>query len=141
MHIKKWLRQALVVCCASVLTGCDVLLDTAFDCIDSDGPEFNKSVLVQPVLNQVYTESIVVSINNEPRDDRFGYRFAVTGNLPAGLSTDAAGRNFFINGTATELGTFSFTLFVEVEDTVSPENSGLCFTVEERQFQLTVQPL
>jgi len=34
-----------------IVTGCDALLDLAIDCIDHDGPEFRRTLLVSPVLD------------------------------------------------------------------------------------------
>jgi len=119
----------------SSLVGCD----SAFDCLDSDGPKFDSGSFSNPTLNQVYSDQIRVSINNEPRDDRFTYEFKLTGQLPNGLQGTSVGRDYFINGTATDLGTFSFNLFVRVIDPDGNSNSGLCYTSRSKDFQFTVQ--
>ena len=136
----------LVGILTGLLTGCDILFAHALDCLDSDGPEFNKSILAAPVLNQVYQETIVVSINNEPRDDRFNYSFTFRGELPAGLTgmqEGSNGRRYFLDGTPTETGTFKFDLFVSVEEPSEFENnnSGLCYTNRTGNFELTVLPI
>jgi len=119
----------------TLMVGCDA----AVDCLDSDGPKFESKTINDPTLNQEYTGTIRVSINNEPQDDRFGYEFKITGQLPTGLQSQSRGRDFFITGTATELGTFSFNVFVRVLDPAGAENSGLCYTTRSQDFQFTVQ--
>ena len=126
---------------ALLLAGCDQLIDLAFDCIDRDGPEFNKTLLISPVLNQVYSETITVSIENEPQDDRFDYDFAISGQLPAGLQTQELGRQLIFSGTATELGDFQIQVSVEVSHRNGNLDSGLCFTTESQAYQLTVLPM
>lgn len=121
-----------------LMAGCDQLIDLALDCIDRDGPEFNKTLLISPVLNQVYTETITVSIENEPLDDRFDYDFAISGRLPTGLQTEEIGRQLIFSGTATELGAFQFQVSVEVSHRNGNLDSGLCFTTESQAYQLTV---
>ena len=128
-----------------LLSGCDVLFDSAIDCLDSDGPDFDKRTLAVPVLNQVYNDIITARIENEPRDDRFDYRFELIGTLPAGMTwrqQEFLGRRIFFEGTPTELVSTEFTLLVAVEerDEFSSQNSGLCFTSKSRRFTLDVQP-
>ena len=120
---------------ALLITGCD----TVIDCLDDDGPRF-PSVAIEPgILNQVYSETVRVSINNEPRDDNFRYDFNISGALPEGLSTASSGRDFIFSGTPTETGTFVFTLFVEVEDNFGfNDDSGLCFFSDSRRYEMTV---
>lgn len=128
-----------------VLSGCDVLFDSAIDCIDSDGPDFDKRTLAVPVLNQVYSDVLTAKIENEPRDDRFDYRFELIGTLPQGMTwrqQEFLGRRVFFEGTPTEMVSTEFTLLVAVEerDEFSTQNSGLCFTSRSRRFTLDVQP-
>ncbi len=129
--------KTLAICTllVSLLSGCDSVLD----CLDDDGPVFNKSFLNVAVLNEVYTDSIQVSVRNEPRDDRFEYRFVLSGNLPQGLSYRTNGRNFFIDGTPTESGLFPLSLFVEVDDGLDAIDSGLCFRSRSTDYRLNVQ--
>jgi len=124
--------------CIIFIAGCDPLVDFAIDCIDRDGPEFDKTLLTSPVLNQVYAETITASIDNEPLDDRFDYEFAISGRLPAGLETDEIGRRLIFSGTATETGEFPIQVSVEVSHRNGNLDSGLCYTTETQAFQLTV---
>ena len=133
--------QLLFATSSLLLTGCDALIDLAIDCIDHDGPEFNQTLLVSPVLNQVYAETITVSIDNEPLDDRFDYEFSLSGVLPSGILTEETGRRLIFSGTATELGQFRFEVFVEISNRNGNLASGLCFTTASRNFELTVLPM
>ncbi len=134
--------RALTTAISAVfLLGCEQLVDLAIDCIDRDGPEFNKTLLAAPVLNQVYSETIIASIDNEPLDDRFDYEFAISGRLPAGIQTDEIGRQLIFSGTATETGDFPIQVSVEVSHRNGNLDSGLCFTTESQAYQLTVLPM
>lgn len=128
---------------ALLTSGCDILLDHALDCLDDDGPVFDRAILAAPVLNQTYEETILVKIENEPRDDRFIYNMDFSGDLPEGITgrqdgTD--GRRWFLRGTPIETGTFNFRLFVSVDEPsgISEQNSGLCYTSRSGDFELTV---
>ena len=140
------IKTHVLIIAALALSGCDLLLDNALDCLDSDGPDFDTRELAMPVLNQVYNEILTARIENEPRDDRFDYRFELIGELPEGITWRqevSLGRRVFFEGTPVELGTSEFTMLVAVEerDQFSQENSGLCFTSRSRRFILDVQPL
>lgn len=132
-----------MVLLSPLVSSCDILLDQALDCIDDDGPVFNKSILASPVLNQVYNETITVTIENEPRDDRFLYDFNFSGSLPEGITgrqEGTNGRRWFLSGTPIETGTFEFRLYVSVDEPsrFEDENSGLCYTSRSGEFELTV---
>lgn len=115
--------------------------ESAIDCLDNDGPEFVTGAISDPVLNQVYAQTITVEINNEPRDDNFRYNFSLSGALPEGVSAVANGRNYIFNGTPIEEGTFRFTVFVNVDDSLEPVESGLCYYNASKSYEITVQPL
>jgi hypothetical protein len=127
------------------LSACDVFLDAAIDCLDGDRPQYNRSVLPEPILNQAYRQVIQASIKNEPYDDRFVYDFTLSGSLPTGLVTEIVNREVLIIGTPVELGTFTLGLFVEVRlPSSGPFNqtdSGLCSSKRGRNFELTVQAM
>jgi len=135
-------RRILLALSLSVLTACDALID----CLDADGPVFNKRTLTVAVLNQEYQESVRARINNEPLDDWFDYKFQLSGRLPSGLSTFQSGRTFFFEGTATESGDFTLELFVDVSGrgggvTYSNGSNGLCYTSRSQRYELVVDPL
>lgn len=125
----------------SWLSGCDVLLDAAIDCIDNDGPRLSPNVLPDPVLFETYSERVQVSISNEPRDDNFEFRFSLIGDLPEGMEFESAGRDFRLFGTPIELGVFNFSLRVVVTGTRNGFNdtSGLCTTVDTNNYVWTIQ--
>jgi hypothetical protein len=125
----------------SVAILCGGGCESAIDCFDNDGPEFKTASISDPVLNQVYSETITVAINNEPRDDNFLYEFRLQGRLPAGVTGSDTGRRYLLDGTPTELGTFRFTVYVSVDDSIEPSRSGLCFYNASRTYEITVQPL
>jgi hypothetical protein len=139
--IKRGVASVAIVAGSMLLHGCDPLVDLALDCIDRDGPEFDKTLLASPILNQVYSETITASIDNEPLDDRFDYEFAVTGRLPAGIETSEIGRQLIFSGTATETGDFPIQVSVEVSHRNGNLDSGLCFTTESQRYDLTVRPI
>jgi hypothetical protein len=119
------------------MSGCD----TVIDCLDDDGPRFPSVTLEPAILNQVYSETVRVSINNEPRDDNFSYDFEISGALPEGISTASSGRDFIFSGTPIESGSFVFTLFVEIQDEFDFAESGLCFYSDSRRYELTVNEI
>ena len=130
-------KSIVTVLCLSSLTACDA----AFDCLDNDGPVFEKQVLLPAVLNQVYTDTIRASVKNEPQDQRFDYRFTITGQLPAGIVAESIGQSLVFNGTATVAGDFPFTLYVEVDDGLNAQDSGLCFVNTTSNYVLKVSEI
>jgi len=132
---RRYFGFVLLLVSASTITGCDAV----FDCLDKDGPTFDTTTLMPAVLNQEYIDNIVVSVENEPRDDRFIYNFTLlSGSFPEGISAQPSGRTLVLSGTATELGTYQFSLNVEVDDGLTVAQSGLCFRNREREFTLLV---
>ncbi|OED41127.1 hypothetical protein AB833_10225 [Chromatiales bacterium (ex Bugula neritina AB1)] len=120
-----------------MLAGCDSLVD----CLDGDGPIFNKGTLNEGVLNEVYSDTVIASVDNEPRDDRFAYRFTLTGALPAGIQVRQTGRRLLFTGTATDSGDFPLTLFVTVDDGLSAFDSGLCYRSRTEDFVLRIREI
>ncbi len=121
---------------AGIVSGCDAVID----CVDNDGPDFTTRTLPAATLNQEYQETISASVQNEPFDSRFEYDFTiVSGALPAGISTSQSGQLFILNGTPTELGTYTIELNVFVDDGESALDSGLCFRNRARTFNLVVE--
>ena len=151
MRSLPWTPSILALVILTQLSGCDALLDNALDCLDSDGPRFDSRDLAMPVLNQVYSEEVVASINNEPNDDNFFYEFEIEGALPEGITARQLpnnNRRLVFEGTAIEQGTFDFRVTVRIEDpgegSILPftaTQSGLCFFSRTRDFQLTVIPI
>lgn len=131
------LAQILIVILVSIsLVSCDVLLDKAVDCIDNDRPKFNRKTLPNAVLNQEYSEVISASIENEPYDDRYTYRFNLKGDLPEGLEKQQySERKITIQGTPTEVGLFTFELEVRVfePDSLDDYDSGDFFIIDDTE--------
>lgn len=137
---RKPVALCLLIMCTTCLSACNELVDYAIDCLDDDRPQLRPNELAQPVLNQTYDQTIRVSIRNEPFDDNFNYRFTLSGQLPEGIQTQSAGREYRLFGTPIELGDFRFSVRVEVSgnDTFN-DTSGLCSTVDTNNYSLTVQ--
>lgn len=135
-NIARFYRVFSIAVSTVLLTGCDAV----FDCLDKDGPTFDTTTLLPAVLNQEYTDSIFVSVENEPFDDRFDYNFTLlSGNFPMGITAQATGRTLVLSGTATELGNHQFRINVTVDDGLTDAQSGLCFRVRDREFSLLVE--
>lgn len=130
------IRPAVLMLTA-LLAGCDAVID----CLDNDGPEFDKVTLGPAVLNQVYSEYIRASVNNEPQDQRFDYDFVLSGELPMGLSYEDFGQRFHFTGTPTVSGNFPVSLYVEVDDGLDAQESGLCYVSHTRDFVLVVSEM
>ncbi len=140
------LSQNTRTLCVFALTGliaaCDDV-EKAIDCIDDDRPQFSTYELPNPVLNQAYAEVITARISNEPDDDDFDYAFTLEGDLPPGIGSRADGRDFFIEGTATETGTWMPSLNVVVSDGGGAFGDGsdadtLCRTTRTETYTLVV---
>jgi len=130
------IAKAGVVLSVVVLSGCDAVLD----CLDNDGPVFSTNRLEPAILNQVYSQTIKASVENEPFDGRFEYDFDVNnGSLPAGITWRESGREITFSGTPTELGTYTIDINVEVDDGLNPADSGLCYRTRTRGFILLVE--
>ena len=129
---------------ALALGGCDEL-DDAFDCVDGDRPAFGRSELPSPVLNELYRESVTVSIENTSSDDSFEYDFDLEGELPPGIEWYESGRRTVtFEGTPIELGTWMPTLGVRVRDggtgvfDDAADTDGLCRTQREATYTIQV---
>lgn len=138
---RKDLTLPAILLLIPVLSSCGPLVDLALDCIDDDQPELSPGSLPNPVLNQEYSETIHVGIRNEPYDDRFRYRFTLSGEIPKGLQTEVQGRDLRLYGTPIELGDFRFTVQVDVEsrNSLAGDTDGLCSTIDSRSYQWTIQ--
>ena len=131
-----------------IFSGCDILLDEAFDCIDNDKPEFDIKSLPIAYLNEVYSQEIKVSIVRESNDSWYQYDFDISGDLPVGLElrTDQFSRVAEIYGVPVELGEYSFNLRVMVtepegyEETDENYDDGddLCRSQADRNYVINV---
>ena len=137
-------RAGAGVLSLAALAGCDDL-EEAFDCIDGDRPQFSRTSLPAPVLNELYRESVTVSIENTSDDDAFGYEFALEGELPPGIGWyEQEPRTVVFEGTPIETGTWMPTLGVRVTDGDSDvfvegaDADGLCRTRREATYTFAV---
>ncbi len=133
--------QTLKIAAIGVWLGTIVGCDSIVDCLDDDGPVVSKKTLNEGVLNEVFSDVIGVSVDNEPRDDRFDYTFTLTGALPPGIEGRQAGRDFIFSGTATQAGEYPLTLYVSVDDGLDAFDSGLCYRSRTTSYTLIIREI
>lgn len=134
LHLNRFVK-ALALASTMILAGCDAVVD----CLDNDGPVFNTSVLEPATLNQVYSQTISASVDNEPNDGRFIYEITqISGTLPPGITAEQRGRAYVFSGTPTALGTFNVEINIEIDDGLDAAESGLCYRNRSRSFALFV---
>ena len=80
------MKKIILIFLSLGLSGCDIILDELFDCIDHDEPQFHSNVFPKAILNQVYSHTVSSSINNNANDSYYDYNITFAGALPAGLS-------------------------------------------------------
>jgi len=130
------LTSTLVLSSCDPFTGGGLLLD----CIDDDGPVLTPRELPVPVLNHSYEAVITASIENEPYDDRFEYKFNLGAGLPAGLIVDTFEREVRISGAPTALGNYAMRVEVTVSDAGGNEGtSRLCRRKTARNYIFKIQ--
>jgi len=137
----------LILSLAIFLSGCDIILDEVFDCLDNDGPEFKNDHIPPAVLNQVYYARINAAIHHEPHDNAYNYQYSLSGDLPRGVSLYTSNRYVELRGTPVEHGSFYFKLTVRVtpssysyfdDDDSYDDGDSLCTTIESKNFVLSV---
>ena len=143
------MKRLFLLLMIAVLAGCD---DYVGDCLDYDGPEFDQRSVPIAVLNQEYSTIIVVYLENEPFDDRYYYDIEFSGALPQGIQVidDFNDRTVNIQGTPTQLGSFTFELYVRVFDPYThngyyydphdpfADGDNLCYSTNRETFTLSV---
>lgn len=130
------MRRIAIITCSFMLVGCEAL-----DCIIDNHPEFSKTNVRQATLNQVYEDTIKVSITNSYMDNEYSHTFNLVGDLPPGISYNESRGDINIFGTPTELGDFPFQLSVTASDTaIYPDDSPeeLCSDTESQSMVFTV---
>lgn len=143
------IKKILIIVLAGSLSGCDIILDEIFDCINQDEPQFNYNQFPTAILNQVYSHTITASIKNNSNDNRYDYRITFNGNLPNGLALirDGNDRTITVAGTPIELGEFYFTLHVKVEDpyesayqsgNIYDDGDTLCKNTHSQNYTISV---
>lgn len=78
------------------------------------GPELDNKEFPIGNLETYYYVDLNAEINNEPRDEDYDYFFNVEG-LPDGLDYFVNFRTISIEGDALERGTFTITIYVDVD--------------------------
>ena len=140
--------RSIILLFVLILSGCDILLDEAFDCIDNDKPEFDVKSLPIAYLNEVYSQEIKVNIVREFNDSWYQYDFEISGDLPVGmeLRTDQFSRVAELYGVPVELGEYDFNLKVTItepddyEETSETYDDGddLCQNEADRNYVISV---
>jgi len=123
-----------------VISGCD-----AAKCIINNHPEFSKNNISSAPLNQVYEDSIKVSISNSLEDRDYRFTFKLDGELPDGITHETSGRTITFAGTPTELGDFPLTLSVVAakrplnpNESAADEPEDLCSDSESQNMVFSV---
>jgi len=123
--------------CSITISGCD-----AVDCIVNNHPEFSKNSVSKATLNQVFEDTIRVSISNSYMDSEYNYTFDLQGDLPQGISYETSAREISFFGTPTELGDFPLQLSVVAAGRstfdIDDEPEGLCSDTESRDLVFSV---
>lgn len=143
------MKPIILLLLVSSLSGCDIILDELFDCIDQDEPLFNSDKFPPAILNQVYSHTIEASIKHNPNDSYYDYDINFTGSLPTGLSVykDRNDRTITIQGTPIQLGDFDFSLHVKVKDpnestyqatNLYDDGDSLCKNTHRQYYTLSV---
>jgi len=96
-----------LLACVLVLSGCE-----AFDCIVNNHPEFSAINVRTATLNQVFEDTIKVSISNSYMDNDYWHTFELEGELPPGISYETTVREITFSGTPTKIGDYPFRLTV-----------------------------
>lgn len=142
--MKRWV---LALCLLS--SGCELIIDEAYDCLDNDKPEFDVKTLPEATLNEEYSAEITAYLVREPNDSWYQYEFELDGDLPQGVELITAdySRTALIYGVPTEYGDFKFNLKVRVfepdsryEDDSESYDDGddLCSNTVDRDYHLVV---
>lgn len=131
------MRITSLIIFSLVLSGCE-----AIDCIVNNHPEFSKTNVRTATLNQVFEDTIMVSISNSYMDNDYWHTFEVEGELPPGISYESTVREITFSGTPTTLGDYPFRLSVFSEarslnfDEDAPES--LCSDTKSKDMIFSV---
>lgn len=148
---QKCLQPLIMLVLCFALSGCDILLDEALDCINNDEPKFDQATLPDAILNQEYSASLTASIRNNPFDELYHYAFDYIGALPSGIDTrhQRGSEILHFEGTPTRLGVYDFELRVIAYDTYYffdydqanrhyDDGDSLCRRRHNQRFQIRV---
>ncbi len=125
------------------VSGCEFFYLHYSDCGYYDGPSFDRITLRQPVLNQVYSEQVRVTLDNDRHIDGYDIRLEFSGSLPLGISYYQDDTSVYFEGTAISLGSYSFIITVEARYLISDRfyynYSDYCNYRTSRNYLLTVE--
>lgn len=126
------------------VSGCDFFYLHYSDCGYYDDPRFDRITLRQPILNQVYSDQVRVILDNDSHIDGYDIRYEFSGSLPPGISYYRNDRSIYFEGVAIALGSYSFTITVEVQYFIRDRfyfyYSDYCTYRSSRSYLLTVEP-
>ena len=126
------------------VSGCDFFYFHYSDCGYYDSPSFDRETLRQPVLNQVYSDQVRVTLDNDSHIEGYDIRHEFSGSLPPGISYYQNDTRVFFEGTAISPGSYSFTITVEARYLISDRfyyyYSDYCTYRTTRSYLLTVEP-
>ncbi|MEH6536204.1 MAG: hypothetical protein V7719_07420 [Psychroserpens sp.] len=93
--------------------------DDFLDCVVNRRPELPDKSFGVGTIDLYYYEEFDAQIKNEPQDNDYGYHFEIDGDLPNGLEMFVNYRTVSIEGTPTTVGTFRFTVFLDVDPPIT----------------------
>ncbi|WP_323787770.1 hypothetical protein [Psychroserpens sp.] len=123
-----------------MLTSCDNILECAFN----KRPEIHDKTFKDGIIGVYYYEEVTTEINNEPRDNDYGYNYDFYGELPNGLQMVTNYRTVSFEGTPEVAGTFNFTLYLYVDPPLSYDydseqyEDSLCSESTSKDFTITI---
>lgn len=125
------------------VSGCEFFYLHYSDCGYYDDPSFDRIALRQPVLNQVYSEQVRVTLDNDSHIDGYDIRYEFSGSLPPGISYYQNDTSVFFEGVAISPGSYLFTITVEARYFISDRfyyyYSDYCTYRTSRSYLLTVE--
>ena len=125
------------------VSGCEFFYLHYSDCGYYDGPSFDRITLRQPVLNQVYSDQVRVTLDNDSHIDSHDIRLEFSGSLPPGISYYQNDSSVYFEGVAISPGSYSFTITVEaryfIRDRFYYYYSDYCTYRTSRSYLLTVE--
>ena len=104
-------------------SGCEYFYLHYTDCRYYDDPRFDRISLNRPVLNQVYSDQVRISFDDDGHIDSYDYWVEFSGALPPGITYYQENRNIYYQGAATSQGTYSFTI-----------NAGVRYSIHDRSY-------
>lgn len=117
-----------------ITSSCEDIVNNLIECGVKD-VELKAKVLKKATLNQNYFEVIKAGVKNDNDDDSYQYSFSYDGALPDGITASSSGRSFELRGIATEVGTFTFQVNVDV---AFGSDTATCYESASNSYTLVV---